>query len=304
MPVVEQNPDPNLARIATEAVGATVTEFQARKLNADQLGITILELNRSKGSWIQGDARGNEAMYPASVVKLFFLAYAEYLRHRSELDSTPELERAIVDMIVESNNDATAQVVDVITGTTGGPSLPPNELSEWQEKRQVVNKWFKSRGYLKVNACQKTWNEGPYGRERQGYGPNFELRNSLTPNACARLLGEIAMDRAVSPDRDAAMRKLLSRKIPADGPGADSQSTGFTGRILPKGSQLWSKAGWTSTVSHDLAWVKVPDGREFVLALFSKDHATAEGLIPFMARECLSRLGVKELGDPFAKKAN
>jgi hypothetical protein len=65
--------------------------------------------------------RGVESIYPASVVKLFYLvALHEWLEQGMAQPST-ELERATKDMIVDSSNDATSLVVDVLTGTTSGP---------------------------------------------------------------------------------------------------------------------------------------------------------------------------------------
>ncbi|MBI3721208.1 MAG: serine hydrolase [Fimbriimonas ginsengisoli] len=66
----------------------------------------------------------------------------------------------------------------------------------------------------------------------------------------------------------------------------DEQSKGFSGEVLPKGFKLWSKAGWTSTVYHDVAWIQAPDGREFVWAIFTKGHSD-DKIVPFVAGELL-----------------
>lgn len=107
------------------------------------------------------------------------------------LKQTPELERALHDMIVDSSNDATHYVVDALTGTTDGAELEETALREWMDKRNATNRYFAGLGYEKINVNQKTWCEGPYGRERQGLGPNFEYRNKLTTEAVARLIYEI-----------------------------------------------------------------------------------------------------------------
>lgn len=189
-------------------------------------------------------------------------------------------------MIVDSVNDATALVVDATTETTGGAELAPRELRRWMERRQAANRWFASLGYTGVSACQKTWNEGPYGRERQGYGREFELRNAMSPLAGMRLLGEIMLDRIVDPSACAKMRDLLHRTRPDD-----EQVKGFTGAELAPGCELWSKAGWTSTAKCDLAWIKAPDGREVVLSVFTENSAREEALVPRISRELL--IGLK-----------
>ena len=113
------------------------------------------------------------------------------------LKATPELERALHDMIVDSSNDATHYVFNALTGTTDGPELDGDALAQWLDKRNVVNRYFAGLGYQKINTNQKPWCEGPYGRERQSLGPNFENRNKLTTEAVARLLFEIVTGRAV-----------------------------------------------------------------------------------------------------------
>ncbi|MGV3615182.1 MAG: serine hydrolase [Fimbriimonas sp.] len=285
-----QTPDArDLSLLSRQAADAAIAKFAEKKVAADQIGITVLRLDRSNKTWTAGSYHGDVAMYPASVVKLFHLAYAHRQMEDRKLRSTPALQRALTDMIVESSNDATALVVDSITGTTGGPELAPKELARHMDRRQSINRWYASLGYPKLNACQKTWNEAPYGRERQGYGPNFELRNSLSPDVCARLMAEIVLDKIVSPARCAEMKKLLARTTPAEGE-ADFQSRAFTGKVLPKGFRLHSKAGYTDTVRHDVAHVTTPDGREFVLAIFTKGQSNTPDLIPSMAEYLLKGL--------------
>src|SRR5262249_45482352 len=159
-------------------------------LTADKIALTIIDLNdREHPAW--ASHRGQEMIYPASVVKLFYLVAAHHQLETGTLKSTPELERALHDMIVDSSNDATHYVLKAMTRTTDGPELDDAALKQWMYKRNPVNRYFKSLGYEKINTNQKTWGEGPYGRERQGLGPNFEYRNKLTTEATARLLYEI-----------------------------------------------------------------------------------------------------------------
>ncbi len=282
----------DLKVIAENAARDAIAKFSDKKVAADQIGITVAALDRKMGTFLAGSYRGGEQMYPASVVKLFYLGNVCHLIETKKVALTPELKRAIQDMIVDSNNDATALVLDTITGTTGGPELPASELRKWMDKRQSVNRWYASLGYNGMNACQKPWNEGPYGRERQGYGEAFRLRNSLSPDVCVRLMSEIALDKMVSPAQCSFMKGYLSRKIVSEGPVDDFQSKAFTGGVLPKGSKLWSKAGYTDEVRHDVAYFQAPDGREFVMAIFTKGHSDEPGLIPFIATSVFKGLGV------------
>ena len=47
------------------------------------------------------------------------------------------------------------------------------------------------------------------------------------------------------------------------------QSRDFTSIALKPGTKLWSKAGWTSTVRHDAAYMELPDGRKFEVRLMA-----------------------------------
>lgn len=278
--------DPTLDALCRRVVEATVPVV-APKAMFEDVGVAVGVVDRTAGTVRWGAYNGERTHYPASTVKLFWLAYARKRVADGKLKETPELQRAMRDMIVDSVNDATALVVDATTDTTGGSELPPGDLRKWMDRRQAANRWFKSLGYMGINACQKTWNEGPYGRERQGYGPNFELRNAMSPLAGMRLLSEIMLGRIVDPMSCASMRELLHRTRPDD-----EQVKGFTGSAMGKGCEIWSKAGWTNTVKCDLAWIKAPDGREVVLSIFNEGSARVEDLLPKMARELLNGLQV------------
>ena len=86
------------------------------------------------------------------------------------------------------------------------------------------------------------------------------------------------------------MKHYLHRTIPADDKDAPFQSKEFTGKVLPKSSQLWSKAGWLDTYRHDIAWVKLPDGKEFVISVFTKPDSEEPDLVPFIAQSVISKI--------------
>jgi beta-lactamase class A len=207
------------------------------------------------------------------------------------LEDTAELRRAMRDMIVESYNEATHYLVDLLTGTTSGPELPPAELARWHDQRNAVNRYFASLGYANINVNKKPWCEGPYGRETQAIRQFQPNRNWLTTDATARLMVEIATGQAVSATRSQQMLELLRRDLsnPND-KDPDSQAR-FTGPALPEGSQLWSKAGWTSETRHDAAYVVLPDGRKWVLVIFTVDHANERGIIHALARSLVKSGG-------------
>jgi hypothetical protein len=195
-------------------------------------------------------------------------------------------------MIVDSSNEATQYVVDVITHTTAGYELPPKEMEEWQYKRNAVNRYFAGLGYTNININQKTFCEDAYGRERVSRGPNGENRNKLTTDATARLMMEIVTGKVANPARTAQMMDLLKRDYTGKLGDTDDQGTGFTGMALKgrEGYRLWSKAGWTSTTRHDVAYIETPDGGKFVLATFTSDHSRDREIIPSVARVVIDGL--------------
>lgn len=245
--------------------------------------------------------RGLERIYPASVVKLFYLVAIYEWIEKGMIAPSPELERAIRDAIVDSSNDATSLVVDVLTGTTSGPELPAAPFETWKQQRNIVNRYFHSLGWPEletINVNQKTWCDGAYGRERAFLGQLMENRNMLTTNATARLLHSIIGGVAVSPQASQAMMKLMKRSLDpsdlADDP--ENQVVGFLGAGLDRNAHIWSKAGLTSQVRHDAAYIEWPGYRPYLLVVFTegKAHSKNEAILPFVSKQVGSV--VQELG--------
>ncbi len=274
--------------VVAEVAAATIKRFADVGLQPDELAITLSLIDDQPG--LIDHYRGDERIYPASIVKLFYLVAAHQWLEDGRISDTEELRRALKDMIVDSGGDATHYVIDLLTGTTSGIELPEEEMSEWVRKRNVVNQYFAGRGYRNLNINQKPWADGPYGRERVFVGMNRENRNMLTTNATTKLLTEIVNGNAVSPAASKQMLALLERDYTAKVADPDNQATGFSGQALPAGSQLWSKAGWTSIVRHDAAVIQLPGAKKFVLVTFTINHANQYELIPFVAEEVIRRL--------------
>jgi hypothetical protein len=283
-----------LQSLVDAAARKALEKFADKKLEEKQLSITLIDL-RDPAHPKAASFRGNERIYPASVVKLFYLAATHRWLEDKKIADTPELRRAVKDMIVDSSNDATQYVVDVLTHTTGGYELSPKEMKQWQEKRNAVNRYYSSLGYTNVNVNQKTFCEDAYGREQASRGVNGENRNKLTTDATARLLMEIVTGKAVTPARSAEMMALLKRDYSGISKDGDDQGHGFTGIALQgiEGVRLWSKAGWTSTTRHDAAYLEMPDGSKFVLVTFTTDHATEREIIPTVAKIVID--GIKDV---------
>ena len=249
--------------------------------------------------------RGVERIYPASIVKLFYLVAMHEWLEKGMVGSSSEIERAMRDAIADSSNDATSLIVDVLSGTTSGPELPAAPFETWKNQRNIVNRYYQSLGWEEmatINVNQKTWCDGPYGRERAFVGELMDNRNMLTTNATARLLHSIVGGVAVSSGRSQAMMGLLKRSLnPADLPtdNDEDQVTGFLGGGLPPEAQLWAKSGWTSQVRHDAAYIEIPNLRPYLLVVFTEGraHSKNRDILPFISQQiatAVATLGSRE----------
>jgi Beta-lactamase enzyme family len=241
--------------------------------------------------------RGGENIYPASVIKLFYLVAAHEWLERGMIPPSAELDRAMTDMIIDSSNDGTGLVVDMLTGTTSGPELPAGPFETWKQQRQIINRYFQSLPWEElatINACQKTWGDGPYGREKTFYGETLDNRNSLTTDATARLLHSIVGGVAVSSGRSQTMMEVLKRSIDPVDLAADpeNQVSEFLGAALPPDATLWSKAGYTSWTRHDAAYIEIPGVNPYSLVVFTegREHNKNTEILPFISQQVLEAM--------------
>ncbi|MDB6110949.1 MAG: hypothetical protein JWR69_2699 [Pedosphaera sp.] len=128
-----------LQALVDRAVSRTLEEFAGKKLGSNQLAVTLVDL-RDPQHPVSAGYRGQEPIYPASVVKLFYLVAAHRLMEDGKLKDTEELRRGLRDMIVDSYNEATSYIVDSVTGTTSGPEMSMPEITPWHDQRNAVNR--------------------------------------------------------------------------------------------------------------------------------------------------------------------
>ncbi|MBF2096953.1 MAG: serine hydrolase [Gloeomargaritaceae cyanobacterium C42_A2020_066] len=313
---------PTLAAWGESLVQDTLTTFGPAGLEPDQLALTWVIYGGpavvNTGGAIDATTfwqtpplgvsyRGEVPIYPASVVKLFYLVALQEWLEQGMIPPDPELERAMADMIRFSSNDATGFLIDVLTGTTSGPDLSPGPYATWQYQRNLINRYFQSWRWPELvgcNLCQKTWGDGPYGRERSFVGPKGENRNKLTTLGAARLLHGIAGGVAVNGQRSQQMMDLLRRSLEPEDLAAEpeNQVQGFLGEGFPPGTRLWSKAGWMSQVRHDAAYVELPNGAAMTLVVFTEGAAQSRNveLLPWIGRWTAGRLLETDITAPYA----
>jgi beta-lactamase class A len=264
-----------------------VSEFSRTGLTPEGISIAVIDLSASRhypetGAFPAGAYRGDATYYPASVVKIFFLAYYEQEVEAARLVPSAELKRAVHDMIVVSSNDATSLVVDAITGTTSGPEIAdPAEWERWKGRRLVVNERFRALGYREVNASQKTFCEDAYGREHV-FRDGGRNANRMTAAEAAQLFKEIVLGEAAGPHGTEEMVGLLSREAAGERPPEETEPADAwsAGRSLPPGTRLWTKSGDAYDVHHLVGRATIPGGPDFVLAVFTRGVEPVPDLIP------------------------
>src|SRR5688572_21422766 len=284
-----------LDAVLKEAVDAVLDPATGKNFKSEEIAATLIDL-RDPQNLRWASVNGEKPIYPASVVKMFYMAALERQLEDGKVTLTPELTRGLKDMIVDSSNEATQYILDVLTDTSSGAELPEKQFEQWQYQRNRVNRYFAAMGYTSININQKTFCEDAYGIEQQSRKYKGQNRNMITTNATARLLAEIVLGRMNTPERTQAMMELLKRDPFKPSSDPDNQSVGFTGKALiaakMTNAKLWSKAGWTSRARHDAAYIETADGLKFVLAVYTENHANDRDAIPAVAAKVIA--GLKE----------
>ena len=269
--------DPSIDAKVRRAAAVSLEQFP--NLKKDDLAISVVDLTGPVLA--RGDSNGDVNFYPASVIKLFFMA--DVFMQKKE--TIGDVDRALKEMIGVSDNDATAYLVDILADTVPGPPLEGRALRKYVDRRRDINGHFEKMGY-DISAMMKPWSFGPFGRDRQVLGDNRENRNRLTANATAALMMWIARGRA---PHASDMMTLLQR--PLNPPREDeNQVKEFIGASLPPDAKLWSKAGWTSEVRHDAAYIEMPNGRKLVVVIFTRGQAADVTLLPGIAKVLFDEL--------------
>src|SRR5436190_1351489 len=275
--------DADLTAKITRSVEASLKDFP--RLTAENLAFSVVDLTTPDAP-VRADYHGDVSFYPASLVKLFSMV--ETYRQGK---LTPEIERALREMIYVSDNDAAAFLVDILTDTCSGSELEGETLEEFIDRRRKFNRSFAALGY-DISAMMKPWSFGPFGRDMQALGENKANRNRASANSFASLLLWIARRHAISPQASDAMMSLLERPLAPPRP-TENQVKEFFGESLPPGAKLWSKEGDTSEVRHDAAYVELPSGRKLVVVILTRGAADDKTLLPSIGKRLLAELDGK-----------
>ena len=236
----------------------TKTCYEKYPNSLNNIAVTWINYEGSSKKGYGYGINNRKKIYPASIVKLVYSLAIYYWIENKTILRDIQIDEAIQAMLQNSSNDATSFIVDLLTGTTSGPSLEKEIFNRWKYQRTIINDWLKTLNWEELqdfNCCQKTWEDSPYGREKDFYGTSNKNRNAMTTDGTARIMEEIMQNIHFSKE-NIDLKNFLFRELNQESQCKDShnQISGFLGEGLPHKTHLWSKAGLMSEARHDVAW--------------------------------------------------
>ncbi len=260
----------------------------------EDISITWINYKSENKSVFKGFGTGinnKKMVYPASIVKLVYGLAAYYWIKKGSLFLSDELIDTVGKMLSFSSNNATSFLIDLLTGTTSGPCIEGESWENWKYQRSLINDWIHDLNWeelVGINCCQKTWDDGPFGREREFYGYGNKNRNAMNSDSAARVFEEI-MIHIDYQKNDLNLRSFLKRNLNKVVLKNDAlnQIDGFLGEGLPESINFWSKAGLMSEVRHDAAWWTNSQSLQTLLVVFcnGEQYSKDTAFLPFIAKE-------------------
>jgi len=265
-----------------------------KDFSREDISITWINYKSENKSVFKGFGTGinnKKMVYPASIVKLVYGLAAFYWIKKGSLLLSDEIIDAVRKMLSFSSNNATSFLIDLLTGTTSGPRIEGELWENWKYQRNIINDWLHDLNWEELvgtNCCQKTWDDGPFGREKEFYGYDNKNRNAMNSDSAARVLEEIMIHIDYQKD-DLNLRRFLKRNLNKVVLKDDTfnQVDGFLGAGLPENINLWSKAGLMSEVRHDAAWWVNSQSLQTLLVVFcnGEEYSKDTSLLPSIAKE-------------------
>jgi len=265
-----------------------------KDFSSEDIAITWINYKSRNKSVFKGFGTGliiKKMVYPASIVKLVYGLAAFYWIKKGSLLLSDEIIDAVGKMLSFSSNNATSFLIDLLTGTTSGPRIEGELWENWKYQRSMIKDWIDDLNWeelVGINCCQKTWDDGPFGREKEFYGHDNKNRNAMNSDSAARVLEEI-MIHIDYLENNLNLRSFLKRNLNKVVLKNDSlnQIDGFLGEGLPESINLWSKAGLMSEVRHDSAWWINNQSLQTLLVVFcnGEKYSKDSSLLPFIAKE-------------------
>jgi len=244
--------------------------FLAAKPYITRLDATIL-VPGSNGTWKRGSYNSDTINYPASCVKLPYMAAAMYWC-RTNGKAYNYLDWCVRPMIVSSDNVKTGDTVDQITGAPNYSTSTYNSTFwTWYNKRLYTENFLSARGLLENQTMMhKTYptNSGSSPSGAELLASNHRGGNKMQPKCSASLMLEIIKG-AIEPGANAYMRELLNT-------GDLRSDRSVFGFGLPPGTLYQNKLGLAYDTLEDIAYIQLPSGQEFILAAYSNGFTGPE----------------------------
>ena len=228
------------------------------KLNSDQAISVLFASPQEKLLYNE-----TELFYPASLIKLFAASLAQASSNEAQIQT------AIKASLKDSDNDALSLLYDFLTDTRSGPVKSDTETKEFIEKRLAFSKHFHDLGFsddLKLH--NKCFSFAPYGLDNELFQEHGSNQVSISDI-------ESIMNLII--ERQEILLEYMKRD------GSDYQSE-FIYKGIDKIDFCYSKAAWTSTVRHDVAYFSCED-EEYLLIIMTKGLSDQEDLITEIAQK-------------------
>ncbi len=304
---VKQKPELRPSQDLQKIVDQVVNIVSNKNLPTTSLSITLIDLKTGEeASYQQENSR-----YPASIVKLYWLVMLQAQLEQKGVIEDKSLSLELQKMIKKSDNEAASRILDQITDTESGSNLNPKELQHWLDKREQTNQFFTNAEYSNLNISQKTFPipylklYSPQGRELQ-IRKNLDkpIRNKITTKETSRLMYEIVNQQAVSPNKSKIMLDLLSidastriNKRYDKNPNTFNSVRGFFSQSLPDDINFAAKAGWTSELRGETAYIATKDRKtEYILTIIAEDPSYAYNwdIFPEMSQLIFNKMKVRK----------
>lgn len=279
-------PAPDLQAFLDRTMAALKVGDRALR-DVPQVGIALLEIPK-QGPPRLAHSGGDQPIYPASVVKFVYLMAAYAWQEAGRLTIDPAFDAELEAMIRQSSNQATQKVFARLTETAPGPELPPAEYRTFRERRLAVKQWLGTLGIDDLHCVNPTYDGGGdlAGRDQQflrdrsvrgglvSADGKFPNRQAMTAIGTAKLLALLATDRALTPESSATVRRRM-RRDPKQQPYLARRIAGGAARI--PGLEVYAKSGTWGPNYADAGIVRHPDGRQFVLVVFTEAEPAYRG---------------------------
>ncbi len=299
---------PKLSKMVEEVTNLALAG--AGVLNKNDVSVTLIELcgdQKCAGvcgglNWLTscptrfGHVNGDVPRFAAGVARMFWATALFHGMQSQCINMNHALEGDVITMLHNADPVASNRVIDFLTGTTSGPTLGYAEFCNFSAKRDYANYVFTRVGFNRFNVNQKILPLPPVGRDVQLLGRklpmNYENSNRVTANQAAALMFLIDQEAIVSRCASRAMKAYMFS--PLDQRQVDVLAGVAYG--LPQGSQIISINGYTNSDYHEVAKVTLPNGTEYVLAVFSKYRVHPTTFISSLSR-IIARRYMQVTGD-------